>query len=74
MAEDRTFDHVNQQFHAPVPNMLWVSDFTYVSTWAGFVYVAVVIDVYARYIVGWCVSRTAHARLAVPPFGSFSTH
>jgi len=54
--------------------MLWVSDFTYVSTWAGFVYVAFVIDVYARHIVGWRVSRTAHARLAVPPFGSFSTH
>ena len=54
-------DHVNRQFHAPAPNRLWVSDFTYVSTWAGFVYVAFVIDVYARYIVGWRVSRTAHA-------------
>ena len=54
-------DHVNRQFHAPAPNMLWVSDFTYVATWAGFVYVAFVIDVYARYIVGWRVSRTAHA-------------
>ena len=54
-------DHVNRQFHAPAPNRLWVSDFTYVSTWGGFVYVAFVIDVYARYIVGWRVSRTAHA-------------
>lgn len=54
-------DHVNRQFHAPAPNRLWVSDFTYVSTWAGFAYVAFVIDVYARYIVGWRVSRTAHA-------------
>ena len=54
-------DHVNRQFHAPAPNRLWVSDFTYVSTWAGFVYVAFVIDVYARYIVGWRVSKTAHA-------------
>ena len=54
-------DHVNRQFHAPAPNMLWVSDFTYVATWAGFVYVAFVTDVYARYIVGWRVSRTAHA-------------
>ena len=53
-------DHVNRQFHAPAPNMLWVSDFTYVPSWAGFVYVAFVIDVYARYIVGWRVSRTAH--------------
>ena len=54
-------DHVNRQFHAPAPNRLWVSDFTYVATWTGFVYVAFVIDVYARYIVGWRVSRTAHA-------------
>jgi transposase InsO family protein len=54
-------DQVNRQFHAPAPNMLWVSDFTYVATWAGFVYVAFVIDVDARYIVGWRVSRTAHA-------------
>ena len=54
-------DRVNRQFKAPAPNRLWVSDFTYVATWAGFVYVAFVIDVFARYIVGWRVSRTAHA-------------
>jgi transposase InsO family protein len=54
-------DQVNRQFHAPAPNMLWVSDSTYVATWAGFVYVSFVIDVYARYIVGWRASRTAHA-------------
>ena len=54
-------DHVNRQFFAPRPNFLWVSDFTYVSTWRGFVYVAFVIDVFARRIVGWRVSRTAHA-------------
>jgi transposase InsO family protein len=54
-------DHVNRNFKAPAPNRLWVSDFTYVSTWAGFVYVAFVIDVFARRIVGWRVSRTAHA-------------
>jgi transposase InsO family protein len=54
-------DQVNRQFHALAPNRLWVSDFTYVATWAGFVYVAFVIDVFARYIVGWRVSRTAHA-------------
>ena len=54
-------DHVNRQFHAPRPNALWVSDFTYVSTWAGFVYVAFVIDTYARRIVGWRASRSAHA-------------
>src|SRR5207302_7912484 len=54
-------DRVNRQFKTPAPNRLWVSDFTYVATWAGFVYVAFVIDVFARYIVGWRVSRTAHA-------------
>jgi len=54
-------DHVNRQFIAPCPNVLWVSDFTYVATWTGFVYVAFVIDTYARRIVGWRVSRTAHA-------------
>ncbi len=53
-------DHVNRQFHAPAPNRLWVSDYTYVSTWTGFVYVAFVIDTYARRIVGWRASRTAH--------------
>ncbi|ARQ60501.1 IS3 family insertion sequence transposase protein (plasmid) [Rhizobium sp. Kim5] len=54
-------DRVNRQFKAPAPNRLWVSDFTYVATWQGFVYAAFVIDVFARRIVGWRVSRTAHA-------------
>jgi putative transposase len=54
-------DRVNRQFQAPGPNRLWVSDFTYVATWQGFVYVAFVIDIFARRIVGWRVSRTAHA-------------
>jgi len=54
-------DKVNRQFRAPAPNMLWVSDFTYVATWKGFAYVAFVIDAYARKIVGWRVSTTAHA-------------
>lgn len=54
-------DKVNRQFRAPHPNALWVSDFTYVATWQGFVYVAFVIDVFARRLVGWRVSRTAHA-------------
>lgn len=51
-------DRVNRQFRAERPNQLWVSDFTYVSTWQGMVYVAFVIDVYARFIVGWRVSST----------------
>jgi putative transposase len=52
-------DQVNRRFRADRPNQLWVSDFTYVSTWSGFVYVAFVIDVYARRIVGWKVSASA---------------
>ena len=54
-------DLVDRQFRAPAPNRLWVSDFTYVATWTGFVYVAFVIDAFARRIVGWRASRTAHA-------------
>ncbi len=54
-------DHVNRNFHADRPNTLWVSDFTYVSTATGFVYVAFIVDVFARYIVGWKVSRSLKA-------------
>ena len=50
-------DKVNCKFRAPAPNMLWVSDFTYVSTWQGFVYVAFINDTFANRIVGWKVSR-----------------
>ncbi|WP_371830500.1 IS3 family transposase, partial [Escherichia coli] len=49
-------DRVNRQFVAERPDQLWVADFTYVSTWQGFVYVAFIIDVFAGYIVGWRVS------------------
>jgi len=52
-------DHVQRQFSADRPNALWVSDFTYVSTWQGFVYVAFVIDAFARRIVGWRASSSA---------------
>jgi len=54
-------DQVNRQFRVPAPNILWLSDFTYVSTGSGFVYLAFVIDAFARCIVGWRVSRSAHA-------------
>ena len=57
-ALDRPRDLVDRQFAATRPNQLWVSDFTYVATWAGFVYVAFVIDVFARRIVGWRVSAS----------------
>ena len=53
-------DRVNRQFRAERPNQLWVSDFTYVSTWQGWLCVAFVIDVFARRIVGWRVSRSMH--------------
>ena len=51
-------DRVHRQFKADRPNQLWVSDFTYVSTWQGWLYVAFVIDVFARRIVGWRVSNS----------------
>ena len=51
-------DRVNRQFRATMPNQLWVSDFTYVSTWQGFVYVAFVIDTFANKIVGWRASKS----------------
>ena len=58
-------DRVNRKFHAPRPNALWLSDFTYVATWAGFVYVALVIDAFARRIVGWRVSRSMQAQFVL---------
>jgi len=57
-AATRPADLVDRQFVATRPNQLWVSDFTYVATWRGFVYVAFVIDVFARRIVGWRVSAS----------------
>lgn len=54
-------DRVNRQFKAAHPNRLWVADFTDVATWSGFVYAAFVVDVFARRIVGWRVSRSARA-------------
>ena len=62
---ERPLDRVQRQFTATRPNQLWVADFTYVATWAGFVYVAFVIDVFARCIVGWRVSRTMHTDLVL---------
>ena len=58
-------DLVNRDFAADYPNQLWLSDFTYVATWAGFVYVAFVIDAYARRIVGWRVSSTPRTDLVL---------
>ena len=47
--------HLYRQFRAPPPNMLWLSDFTYVSTWQGFAHLAFIIDAFARRMVGWRV-------------------
>ena len=58
-------DRVNRIFKAERPNQLWVSDFTYVSTWQGWLYVAFVIDVYARRIVGWRVSTSMHTEFVL---------
>jgi len=58
-------DLVQRQFHAEGPNRLWVADLTYVATWGGFAYVAFVIDVFSRSIVGWRVSRSLRSDLAL---------
>jgi transposase InsO family protein len=63
--QQRPLDLVNRQFTATRPNQLWVADITFVATWAGFVYVAFVIDVFARYIVGWRVSRSLQTELVL---------
>jgi len=64
-AHARPEDRVKRNFAAERPDALWVSDLTYVATWRGFVYVAFVIDVYARRIVGWRVSNTLRTDLAL---------
>lgn len=61
----RPTDLVERNFTAATPNHLWVADLTYVSTWSGFVYVAFVIDVFSRFIVGWRVSTSLHTELAL---------
>ncbi|MDQ1535767.1 MAG: putative transposase [Actinomycetota bacterium] len=61
----RPGDLVNRSFTAPAPNRLWLADLTYASTWAGFVYTAFVIDAFSRAIVGWRVSTTLRAELAL---------
>lgn len=58
-------DRVNRQFRATMPNQLWVSDFTYVSTWQGFVYVAFVINTFANKIVGWRASRSQQTQFVL---------
>lgn len=63
--QDKPADLVNRQFIADRPNQLWVADITFVATWSGFVYVAFVIDVYARSIVGWRVSRSLKTELVL---------
>ena len=64
-ASDRPLDLIARQFRAPAPNRLWVADLTYVKTHSGWVYVACIVDVFARYVVGWQLSRSLHAELAL---------
>ena len=61
----RPTDKVNRQFAATRPNQLWVADITFVATWIGFVYVAFITDVFARYIVGWRVNRSLRTDLVL---------
>ncbi len=63
--QERAPDLVKRIFKASRPNQLWVADFTYVATWSGFVYVAFVVDVYARSIVGWRVSTSMKTELVL---------
>jgi|SRR5688572_3621161 len=63
--KDRPLDRVGRRFAAERPNQLWVADITYVATWSGFVYVALVIDVFSRFIVGWRVSSSLRSDLAL---------
>lgn len=58
-------DRVNRRFRAEQPNQLWVSDYTFVSTWQGFAYVAFIIDVYARRIVGWKLSSSQETQFVL---------
>lgn len=60
----RAVDLVDRQFRAPAPNRLWVADFTYVATWAGWVYVAFVVDAFADRIVGWRVKTTKDTEMS----------
>jgi putative transposase len=64
-AADRPADLVNRQFTATRPNQLWVADITFVATWTGFVYVAFIIDVFARRIVGWRVANSLKTDLVL---------
>ena len=64
-AAERPADLVKRNFNAPAPNRLWVADLTYVATWAGFAYVAFVVDAHSRLIVGWRVSTSLSADLAL---------
>jgi putative transposase len=61
----RPADLVERDFRAPAPNRLWVADLTYVRTWSGFAYVAFIIDVFSRYIVGWHASRSLRTDLVL---------
>ena len=60
---EKPLDHVNRNFTASRPNQLWVADITYVATWSGFVYVAFVIDVFSRKIVGWRALKSMKTQL-----------
>ena len=64
-AAARAPDLVKRNFTASAPGQLWVADFTYCSTWSGIVYVAFIVDVFSRRIVGWKAARTMHAALVV---------
>lgn len=63
----RAGDLLDRDFTAAAPNLVWITDFTYVRTWAGFVYVAFIVDVYAQRIVAWHAAATKHTDLVMIP-------
>jgi len=65
VVDERPADLVNREFEASRPNQLWVADLTYVATWTGWAYVAFVVDVFSRRIVGWRVSNSLRSDLAL---------
>jgi transposase InsO family protein len=64
-AATRPADLVERDFSATRPNQLWLADLTYVATWSGFVYVALVVDAFSRFLVGWQASRSLRTDLAL---------
>lgn len=69
----RATDLVDRNFYADAPNVLWVADITYVPTWSGFLYLAVVLDAFSRKIIGWAMGNTQKAQLVIDAMNMATT-